>query len=78
LIYQIILALITVGGCAAGGSILVVLDAKYQTSQDLQDAQRLKTIRTIEHGFLLLIVIVGGALLLYAGYQLLKSAGILS
>lgn len=77
LLLQILLAVVTVGGCAAGGTILVVLDAKYERAQMPGDGLKLKTIRSIEHGFLGLLVLVGGLLFFYAGFQLLKSAGIL-
>lgn len=77
LLFQIMMAVVTVGGCALGGTALVVLDAKYARSQESADADRLKTIRSIEYGFLGVIVVVGALLLVYAGVQLLKSAGIL-
>jgi hypothetical protein len=74
LLHQILLAIVTVGGCTAAGFVLAILDKKYENKNDIE---KLKTIRTFEYIFLGSIAIVGVCILVYVGFELLRSAGIL-
>lgn len=70
---QILLAIFTVGGCTACGIALAAADAIFERKKN---EKALKTVRLIENSMLGIIALVGVCLLLYAGSELLKSAGL--